>query len=235
MGSTNEMPASRRDACGAPPRRDARRLGGEAGRGVPGSRRGGGPAARSDGIGATVRFDAASAVIVGRWNDGEGGGFEVGTPVPYSDPEGPGPTAPPRGRPHRRLRRRTGRSGRMTRVAGYRSSVAAPIIAGGRPGARSSSFRESRSASDAEQRLRRLREARRTRARERRGPRSADCLARAHRRSRRGRAASDSSATSTTAPSSASSPSPSTCGSPRNACTTTRRLRRRCSTASART
>src|SRR5437867_8245264 len=38
---------------------------------------------------ATVRFDHDSAVIAGSWNDGEGTGIEVGTLVPYSDPDSP--------------------------------------------------------------------------------------------------------------------------------------------------
>ena len=81
---------------------------------------------------ATVRFDEETAVVVGRWNRGEEGGFAVGTPVPYTDPEGP--TA--------RLSREGGRiddytdvpgeAARMMREAGYTSAVAAPIIAGGR-------------------------------------------------------------------------------------------------------
>ncbi len=81
---------------------------------------------------ATVRFDQETGVIVGRWNDGEGGGFEVGTLIPYSDPEGP--TA--------RLAREGGRiddyadvpgeTARMMRDAGFRSAVAAPIVAAGR-------------------------------------------------------------------------------------------------------
>jgi len=80
----------------------------------------------------TVRFDEEAAVIVGRWNRGEGSGFEVETLVPYTDPNGP--TA--------RLAREGGRiddytdvpgeAARMMRDAGYSSSVAAPIIAGGR-------------------------------------------------------------------------------------------------------
>ena len=38
---------------------------------------------------ATVRFDQETAVVVGSWNDGEGAGIEVGTLVPYSDPDSP--------------------------------------------------------------------------------------------------------------------------------------------------
>jgi signal transduction histidine kinase len=81
---------------------------------------------------ATVRFDEEAAVVAGRWNSEEGGGFEVGTLVPYTDPDGP--TA--------RLAREGGRiddytdvpgeAAAMMREAGYRFSVAAPIIAAGR-------------------------------------------------------------------------------------------------------
>src|SRR6266542_2877729 len=38
---------------------------------------------------ATVRFDEETAVVVGSWSDGEGAGIEVGTLVPYSDPDSP--------------------------------------------------------------------------------------------------------------------------------------------------
>src|ERR1700719_4155224 len=38
---------------------------------------------------ATVRFGEISAVVAGSWNDGEGAGIEVGTLVPYSDPDSP--------------------------------------------------------------------------------------------------------------------------------------------------
>jgi len=38
---------------------------------------------------ATVRFDQETAIVVGSWNDGEGRGIEVGTLVPYSDPDSP--------------------------------------------------------------------------------------------------------------------------------------------------
>lgn len=80
----------------------------------------------------TIRFDDASAVVVGRWGTDGGGGFEVATPVPYTDPDGP--TA--------RLAREGGRiddysdvpgeAARMMREAGYSAAVAAPILAGGR-------------------------------------------------------------------------------------------------------
>ena len=40
---------------------------------------------------ATVRFDQETAVVVGSWNDGEGLGIEVGTLVPYSEPDSPHP------------------------------------------------------------------------------------------------------------------------------------------------
>lgn len=38
---------------------------------------------------ATVRFDEPTAIVAGSWTDGEGSGIDVGTPVPYSDPDSP--------------------------------------------------------------------------------------------------------------------------------------------------
>ena len=81
---------------------------------------------------ATVRFDAETAVIVGRWNDGEGGGFEVGTLVPYTDPDGPTARLAFEGGRIDEYAGVPGEAARMMRDAGYRSSVAAPIIAAGR-------------------------------------------------------------------------------------------------------
>jgi signal transduction histidine kinase len=81
---------------------------------------------------ATVRFDPECGLIVGSWNDGEGAGIEVGTNVPYSAP----------GSPVNRASHQGGRiddytdvqdeAARLTRLAGYLSSVVAPITAGGR-------------------------------------------------------------------------------------------------------
>ena len=81
---------------------------------------------------ATVRFDPETAVIVGRWNDGEGGGFEVGTLVPYTDPDGPTARLAFEGGRIDEYAGVPGEAARMMRDAGYRSSVAAPIIAAGR-------------------------------------------------------------------------------------------------------
>lgn len=81
---------------------------------------------------ATVRFDPDWGIIVGSWSDGEGAGIEVGTKVPYSAP----------GSPVNRASHEGGRiddyadvpdeAARLTRLAGYQSSVVAPITAGGR-------------------------------------------------------------------------------------------------------
>lgn len=81
---------------------------------------------------ATVRFDPDCGLIVGSWSDGEGAGIKVGTKVPYSAP----------GSPVNRASHEGGRiddyadvpdeAARLTRLAGYLSSVVAPIIAGGR-------------------------------------------------------------------------------------------------------
>jgi signal transduction histidine kinase len=81
---------------------------------------------------ATVRFEPDCGLVVGCWNDGEGAGIEVGTRVPFSAP----------GSPVNRASHQGGRiddytdvpdeAARLTRLAGYLSSVVAPITAGGR-------------------------------------------------------------------------------------------------------
>ena len=81
---------------------------------------------------ATVRFDAGAGVVLGRWNGGEGGGFEVGTHVPYSDPDGPAGMLARKGGRIDDYTDVAGEAARMMREAGYRSAVAAPITAGGR-------------------------------------------------------------------------------------------------------
>jgi signal transduction histidine kinase len=81
---------------------------------------------------ATVRFDQPDAVVVGSWNDGEGSGIEVGTPVPYSDPGSPVYRASREGGRIDDYDGVAGEAARLTRLAGYRSSVVAPITAGGR-------------------------------------------------------------------------------------------------------
>src|SRR2546427_8351100 len=80
----------------------------------------------------TVRFDENCGVIVGRWNDGEGAGIEVGTLVPYSDPDSPVYRASHEGGRIDDYADVPGEAARLTRLAGYRSAVMAPITAGGR-------------------------------------------------------------------------------------------------------
>src|SRR3989454_6672074 len=82
---------------------------------------------------ATVRFDQDYGVIVGRWNDGEGAGIEVGTLVPYSDAGSPVYRASHEGGRIDDYADVPGEAARLTRLAGYRSAVVAPIMAGGGP------------------------------------------------------------------------------------------------------
>ena len=81
---------------------------------------------------ATVRFDQETAVVVGSWNDGEGRGIEVGTLVPYSDPDSPVYRVSHEGGRVDDYAEIAGEAARLTRIAGYRSSVMAPITADGR-------------------------------------------------------------------------------------------------------
>jgi signal transduction histidine kinase len=81
---------------------------------------------------ATVRFDQETAVVVGSWNDGEGRGIEVGTLVPYSDPDSPVYRVSHEGGRVDDYAEIAGEAARLTRLAGYRSSVMAPITADGR-------------------------------------------------------------------------------------------------------
>src|SRR3954468_17271084 len=81
---------------------------------------------------ATVRFDPASAVVAGSWNDGEGAGLEVGTLVPYSDPDSSVYRATHEGGRIDDYADVPGEAAQLTRLAGYRSAVMAPITAGGR-------------------------------------------------------------------------------------------------------
>ncbi len=81
---------------------------------------------------ATVRFDEETAVVVGSWNDGEGAGIEVGTLVPYSEPDTPVYRASHEGGRIDDYEHVPGEAARLTRLRGYRSSVGAPIAAGGR-------------------------------------------------------------------------------------------------------
>src|SRR5439155_18428049 len=82
---------------------------------------------------AAVRYDEDTAVTVGRWSDGEGGGFAVGTAVPL---DGDGVTAQvartgalARVDDYSQAR---GDAARMMHELGFRSAVAAPITVAGR-------------------------------------------------------------------------------------------------------
>src|SRR4051794_21411572 len=81
---------------------------------------------------ATVRFDQDAGVVVGSWSDGEGAGIAVGTRVPYSAPDSPVYRASHHGGRIDDYNEITGEAATMTRRAGYRSSVVAPITAGAR-------------------------------------------------------------------------------------------------------
>src|SRR2546426_7419914 len=81
---------------------------------------------------ATVRFDQETAVVVGSWNDGEGLGIEVGPLAPYSDPDSPVYPPTPEGGRIDDYGDVPGEAAGLTRLAGYRSAVMAPITAGAR-------------------------------------------------------------------------------------------------------
>src|SRR5436305_5600758 len=73
---------------------------------------------------ATVRFDEATAVVVGSWNDGEGAGIDVATLVPYSQPDSPVYRASHQGGRIDDYEEVPGEAARLTMQRGYRSSVA---------------------------------------------------------------------------------------------------------------
>jgi signal transduction histidine kinase len=81
---------------------------------------------------ATVRWEEDCGLIVGAWSDGEGGGIEVGLRVPYSDPGNVVNRASHEGGRIDDYSNIPGEAARLTRLAGYLSSVVAPITAGGR-------------------------------------------------------------------------------------------------------
>ena len=81
---------------------------------------------------ATVRWEEDCGLIVGSWSDGEGGGIEVGLKVPYSDPGSAVNRASHEGGRIDDYSEIPGEAARLTRLAGYRSSVVAPITAGER-------------------------------------------------------------------------------------------------------
>jgi signal transduction histidine kinase len=81
---------------------------------------------------ATVRFEEQGGVIVGRWDQDGAASFPVGMRVPYSDPDVPVFRASHYGGRVEDYTDVPGEAARMTREAGYLSSVVAPIHAGGR-------------------------------------------------------------------------------------------------------
>ncbi len=80
----------------------------------------------------TARYGGEMVTIVGHWNEGEGGSFEVGTTFPFSSPDSPVRIAAFEGGRVDDYTDVPGEAARITRESGYRSSVAAPIIADGR-------------------------------------------------------------------------------------------------------
>jgi len=83
---------------------------------------------------ATVRYEGEFAWTVGRWGDGETRGFEVGTAVPLADSDGLTAIVARTGSPARidDYSDVRGRAAELMRENGYRSAVAAPVVAGGR-------------------------------------------------------------------------------------------------------
>jgi signal transduction histidine kinase len=83
---------------------------------------------------ATIRYAEGQAVTVGRWADDDLGGFEIGTSVPLAGSEGLTAIVARTGAPAR-IEDYTdvrGHAADLMRTRGYRSAVAAPIVAGGR-------------------------------------------------------------------------------------------------------
>jgi signal transduction histidine kinase len=81
----------------------------------------------------TVRFEEQGGIIVGSWDeDGALESFPVGTRVPYSDPDVPVYAASQYGGRVDDYTGVPGEAARMTREAGFLSSVVAPIHAAGR-------------------------------------------------------------------------------------------------------
>jgi GAF domain len=71
-------------------------------------------------------------VVVGCWDEDDADGLQLGTFVPYSDPDVPVYRASEHGGRVDDYTDVPGEAARMTREAGYLSSVVAPIVAGGR-------------------------------------------------------------------------------------------------------
>jgi signal transduction histidine kinase len=83
---------------------------------------------------ATVRYEGGQAWTVGRWADDDPGGFVVGTSVPLADSDGLTAIVARTGRPARieDYEDVRGHAAELMRERGYRSAVAAPVVAGGR-------------------------------------------------------------------------------------------------------
>jgi len=83
---------------------------------------------------ATIRFEGGFAWTVGRWaTEDDPGGFTVGTAVPLADSEGLTAIVARTGRPARieDYSDVKGHAAELMRERGFRSAVAAPILAGG--------------------------------------------------------------------------------------------------------
>jgi signal transduction histidine kinase len=84
---------------------------------------------------ATIRYEGGHAWTVGRWADEhDPGGFAVGTSVPLEDSDGLTAIVARTGRPARieDYAEVRGHAAELMRANGFRSAVAAPIVAGGR-------------------------------------------------------------------------------------------------------
>src|SRR3954470_22441752 len=84
---------------------------------------------------ATIRYEGGQAWTVGRWADEhDTAGFIVGTSVPLADSDGLTAIVARTGKPARieDYRDVRGRAAELMRANGFRSAVAAPIVAGGR-------------------------------------------------------------------------------------------------------
>jgi signal transduction histidine kinase len=83
---------------------------------------------------ATIRYEGASALTVGRWADNDLGGFDVGTSVPLTASDGltalvARTSKPARVEDYTHVR---GRAAELMRERGFRSAVGAPVVAGGK-------------------------------------------------------------------------------------------------------
>src|SRR3954452_24286565 len=81
---------------------------------------------------AAVRFEEDGGVVVGSWSHAEGTGIAVGTVVPYSEPASLVYRTTHEGGRIDDYAELPGDAARLTRLAGYRSAVMAPITADGR-------------------------------------------------------------------------------------------------------